>query len=86
MQSIETPDEQLPEAIVMNNFFESEGFDETMDISATTRKFQISQVVKQDDTKSGILFFLKEQERTQAPTQSDQSQTFQPSRDTEYNS
>ena len=70
----------------MENFFESEGFDENMDVSATTRKFQTSQIVKQDPTKSGILSFLEEQERTQAPTQSDESQTFQPSRDTRYNS
>ena len=69
----------------MQNFFQSEGFNENMDVSATTRDFQTSQVVKQDGSKSGILSFLEKQEKHETPTESDESQTFQPSRDQRYN-
>lgn len=61
----------------VNTFFDSDGFDQEMNVSATTRKFQSSVVVKQDPNKSGILSFLKEVEtqstpgpqRTEPPTQ-----------------
>jgi hypothetical protein len=61
----------------VNTFFDSDGFDQEMNVSATTRKFQSSVVVKQDPNKSGILSFLKEVEiqstprpqRTELPTQ-----------------
>jgi hypothetical protein len=61
----------------VNTFFDSDGFDQEMNVSATTRKFQSSVVVKQDPNKSGILAFLKEVEtqstprpqRTELPTQ-----------------
>lgn len=54
----------------MANFYEDEGFDASMDVSASTRKFQQSVIVKQDPNKSGILSFLAtiEQKTTPQPT------------------
>ena len=54
----------------MANFYDSEGFDASMDVSASTRKFQQSIVVKQDPNKAGILSFLAniEEESTPLPT------------------
>tara|TARA_B100001113_G_scaffold330057_1_gene305377 strand:+ start:179 stop:418 length:240 start_codon:yes stop_codon:yes gene_type:complete len=37
--------------------------DQSIDISATERKFQTSIIVKQDPNKSGILSFLEQVER-----------------------
>jgi len=63
----------------MNNFFESDGFDQNMDVSASTRKFQQSIIVKQDPNKSGILSFLsKVQEETQQQPQRREPQTQRP--------
>ena len=42
----------------MESLYDTEGFDATMDVSASTRKFQQSIIVKQDPNKSGILAFL----------------------------
>ena len=44
------------------DFFETEGFDEQLDVSASTRKFQTSIIVKQDPNKSGILSLLEKVE------------------------
>lgn len=65
----------------IDNFYESGGFDETMNVSASSRKFQQSIIVKQDPNKSGILSFLKEaeEETTQQP-QRRVPQTQRPSR------
>lgn len=65
----------------IDNFYESGGFDETMNVSASSRKFQQSIIVKQDPNKSGILSFLKEaeEETTQQP-QRRAPQTQRPSR------
>jgi len=38
--------------------------DQSIDVSASTRKFQASIIVKQDPNKSGILSFLSEVEAT----------------------
>ena len=46
------------------DFFDSDGFDQSMDVSASTRKFQSSVVIKQDPNKSGILSFLIKVEKT----------------------
>jgi hypothetical protein len=45
--------------MAIDNFYESDGFDQNMDVSASTRKFQQSVIVKQDPNKSGILSFVK---------------------------
>ena len=54
----------------MANFYDDEGFDATMDVSASTRKFQQSVIVKQDPNKAGILAFLAkvEEDTTPLPT------------------
>lgn len=49
------------------DFFDNDGFDQSLDVSASTRKFQSSVVVKQDSDKSGILSFLTKVEKT-SPT------------------
>lgn len=64
-----------------HTFFDSSGFDETMDVSASTRKFQQSIIVKQDANKSGILSFLsKVEEETVQQPQRQSPQTQRPSR------
>jgi hypothetical protein len=58
----------------MASLYDTEGFDATMDVSASTRKFQQSIIVKQDPNKSGILAFLSvaEEQITQPPTRDPQ--------------
>jgi len=51
----------------MANFYDDEGFEASMDVSASTRKFQQSVIVKQDPNKSGILSFLAKVEEETAP-------------------
>lgn len=46
--------------MAVQNIYTSAGFDQNMDVSASTRKFQTSVVVKQDAGKSGILSYLQE--------------------------
>jgi len=63
----------------MSNFYDTDGFDEPMDVSANNRKFQTSIVIKQDQGKSGILFLLEESEAAQAAQTSSQGPTISPS-------
>ena len=72
----------------VQDFFESDGFDQSMDVSASTRKFQQSVVVKQDPNKSGILAFLSrvEQETIQQPQQQGSQSTMSTSAPTGYQS
>ena len=65
----------------MNEFYDTEGFDQSMDVSASGRKFQTSVIVKQDASKTGILSFLSssEDESVQLPKRSS-PQTVRPSR------
>ncbi len=53
------------------NYFENNVGTQTIDVSATTRKFQTSVIVEQDENKSGILSFLQKAEDSspQVPTQ-----------------
>lgn len=44
-------------------FYDNDMGDPTLDVSATTRKFQTSMVIKQDSEKSGILSFLENIEK-----------------------
>ena len=63
------------------NFYDSDGFDQSMDVSASTRKFQQSIIVKQDPNKSGILSFLSQAEQeTQAQPQQSPTETIRQSR------
>ena len=66
-----------------NNFFDREGFDYSMDVSASNRKFQTSIVVKQDPNKSGILSLLKNVEQSSQVENTSTTQTQRVSR--EYN-
>ncbi len=71
--------------MAVQNFFDTEVGSQTIDVSASTRKFQTSIIVKQDEGKSGILSFLQKVEEAtpQAPTQT-QPQTMRPSTQGEY--
>ena len=63
------------------NFYDSDGFDQNMDVSASTRKFQQSIIVKQDPNKSGILSFLSQAEQeTQGQPQQRSPETTQQTR------
>ena len=49
------------------NLYETDMGDQTMDVSAATRQFQASIIVKQDLNKSGLLSLLQEVEQ-ETPT------------------
>lgn len=69
----------------VQNYFDSDVGSQTIDVSAGTRKFQTSIIVKQDEGKSGILSFLEKVEKAtpQAPTQT-APQTMRPSTQGNY--
>jgi hypothetical protein len=48
----------------VQNYFETNVGTQNIDVSASTRKFQTSLVIKQDRNKSGILSFLQEVEQS----------------------
>jgi len=54
----------------IQDYFDTNVGTQMIDVSASTRKFQTSIVVKQDKNKSGILSFLETVQETipQAPT------------------
>ena len=63
------------------NYYDNDGFDQSMDVSASTRKFQQSIIVKQDPNKSGILSFLSQAEQeTQGMPQQTPPETIRQSR------
>ena len=66
--------------MAIQNYFDTEVGSQTIDVSASTRKFQTSIIVKQDEGKSGILSFLQKVEESspQPPTQT-APQTIRPS-------
>ena len=66
--------------MAIQNFLDTEVGSQTIDVAASTRKFQTSIIVKQDEGKSGILSFLQKVEEAtpQAPTQT-APQTMRPS-------
>jgi hypothetical protein len=67
------------------NYFDTEVGNQTIDVSASTRKFQTSIIVKQDEGKSGILSFLQKVEEAtpQVPTRT-APQTMRPSTQGNY--
>ena len=65
--------------MAIDNFYESDGFDQSMDVSASTRKFQQSVIVKQDPNKSGILSFLSSIESVPQEQRSPEASTQRPS-------
>jgi len=50
--------------MAIQDYFDSEVGTQMTDVSASARKFQTSIVVKQDESKSGILSFLVKVEET----------------------
>jgi hypothetical protein len=71
--------------MAIQNYFDSNVGTQTIDVSASTRKFQTSVIVKQDENKSGILSFLEKVEATtpQTPTRTT-PQTMRPSTQGDY--
>ena len=63
----------------MSEFYDTDGFDQPIDISARNRKFQTSIVIKQDQQKSGILSFLEETEETSGTAPTSQGPRIRPS-------
>jgi len=65
----------------MSRFYDDSGFDATIDVSASTRKFQQSIIIKQDPNKAGILTFLSESEpSTTTPPPADNNPRIRPQR------
>lgn len=48
-------------------FYDGQMGEQTLDVSAATRKFQSSIIIKQDPEKSGFISFLKEVEADTQP-------------------
>ena len=63
----------------VQNYFETNVGIQNIDVSASTRKFQTSLIIKQDQNKSGILSFLQkvDQSNPAIPTQT-ATQTMRP--------
>ncbi len=60
--------------------YETDFLNQTVDVSASTRKFQTSVIVTQDANKDGILSFLESVEEENAPPPTRQApQTMRPS-------
>jgi len=66
--------------MAIQTYYDTDVGSQDVDVSASTRKFQTSVIVKQDEGKSGILSFLQKVEEItpQVPTQT-QPQTMRPS-------
>lgn len=63
------------------NLYDTDMGDRSLDVSAATRQFQTSIIVKQDENKGGILTFLKQvAETTQSPPTEQAPQTMRPRR------
>ena len=71
--------------MAIQDYFETNVGTQNIDVSASTRKFQTSVIVKQDANKSGILSFLQkvEQSNPQTPTQTS-PQTMRPTTQGNY--
>jgi len=71
--------------MAIQDYFETNVGTQNIDVSASTRKFQTSVIVKQDANKSGILSFLQkvEQSNPQTPTRS-APQTMRPTTQGNY--
>ena len=71
--------------MAIQDYFNSDVGTQTIDVSASTRKFQPSVIVRQDANKSGILSFLAKVEATtpQTPTQT-APQTMRPTTQGNY--
>ena len=67
--------------MAVQEYFETEDFDEQTDVSASTRKFQNSIIITQDPNKSGILSVLeKVEEQIPQPPKRIEPKTMRPRR------
>lgn len=71
--------------MAVQDYFDTDMGDQTIDVSASTRKFQTSIIVKQDPNKAGILSFLEKvnEEGPSTPTRTP-PQTMRPRRQGAY--
>jgi hypothetical protein len=72
--------------MAIQDYYETNVPDQTIDVSSDNRRFQTSIIIKQDPQKAGVLSFLSQVEQTQPqrPTQS-APQTMRPSGGGGYN-
>lgn len=71
--------------MAVQDYFDVDMGVQTIDVSASTRNFQTSVVVKQDPDKDGILGFLQKFEETNTPPpRRRQPQTIRPRRQGGY--
>ena len=53
--------------MAVQDYFDPDMGDQTIDVSASTRKFQTSVIIKQDPNKAGILSFLEQVNEQETP-------------------
>ena len=64
----------------MQDFYDTEGFEELTNVSINNRMFQSSIVIKQDPNKSGILsFFFNVEDQQTSQSESQQGSSIRPS-------
>ena len=68
----------------LDQIYEVEISEQTIDLSSSNRVFQTSIIIKQDQNKSGILSFLSKQNNEEAEVPQQRGQTFRPSRQGDY--
>ena len=71
--------------MAVQDYFDTDMGDQTIDVSASTRKFQTSVIIKQDPNKAGILSFLEQvNEQEPSPPRRREPQTIRPRRQGAY--
>ena len=69
----------------IRDYIDTDMGEQTIDVSASTRKFQTSIIVKQDPNKGGILTFLQGfEEQSPPPPRRREPQTIRPRRQGAY--
>jgi hypothetical protein len=69
----------------IQKYIDTDMGEQTIDVSASTRKFQTSIIVNQDPNKAGVLTFLQEfEEQVPAPPRRTAPQTMRPRRQGNY--
>lgn len=71
--------------MAVQDYFDTDMGEQTIDVSASSRKFQTSVIVKQDPNKAGILSFLEEvNQQEPPPPRRREPQTVRPRRQGAY--
>jgi hypothetical protein len=71
--------------MAVQKYIDADMGEQTMDVSASTRKFQTSIIVKQDPNKAGVLTFLQEfEEQSPSIPRRTAPQTIRPRRQGNY--